>query len=320
MFGIRYLKTAPTTYVLHYKDGRARREGAGASFFYYAPSSTIVAVPLATVDAPFVFNETTADYQPVTIQGQLSFRVVDPKRLAGLLDYSVHPDGSYRSEDPEILPQRLIHAAQVETRAALEGMDLRKVLAAADRIAVETMERLKTAEPILMLGVEILGFSILSLKPTPEMSKALEAEAREALQRRADGAIYARRNAAVEEERKIKESELQTELAVEAKKRQIREAQMAAEIAVEEQRSALIVKRVENDRQDSDSRAYALRTTLEPLKTLDWKTLMCVAAGGADPKLMIALAFRELAENAQKIGELNVSPDLLQTLLKTEKK
>jgi hypothetical protein len=30
---------------------------------------------------------------------------------------------------------------------------------------------------------------------------------------------------------------------------------------------------------------------------------------------MIALAFRELAENAGKIGELNVSPDLLQSLI-----
>ena len=44
---------------------------------------------------------------------------------------------------------------------------------------------------------------------------------------------------------------------------------------------------------------------------------MAVAAGGADPKLMIALAFRELAENAQKIGELNVTPDLLRTLIAT---
>ena len=30
----------------------------------------------------------------------------------------------------------------------------------------------------------------------------------------------------------------------------------------------------------------------------------------------IALAFRELAENAGKIGTLNISPDLLDTVLK----
>jgi hypothetical protein len=58
-----------------------------------------------------------------------------------------------------------------------------------------------------------------------------------------------------------------------------------------------------------------LNATLEPLRGVDWRTLMAVSAGTTDPKLMIALAFRELAENAAKIGELNVTPDLLRTLL-----
>ena len=104
---------------------------------------------------------------------------------------------------------------------------------------------------------------ILAITPTPETSRRFEAEAREALQRRADEAIYARRNAAVEQERSIKESELNTEIAVEAKKRQIRETQMAAEIAVEEQRSELVDPRVENERKDADSAAYALTETTQ---------------------------------------------------------
>jgi hypothetical protein len=33
---------------------------------------------------------------------------------------------------------------------------------------------------------------------------------------------------------------------------------------------------------------------------------------------MIALAFRDLADNASKIGELNVSPELLNSLLKAK--
>ena len=159
--------------------------------------------------------------------------------------------------------------------------------------------------------------SILAIQPTPDTSRALEAEAREALQRRADEAIYARRNAAVEQERLIKESELNTEIAVEEKKRQIRETQMAAEIAVEEQRSQLIDRRVENEHKDADSRAYTLTETLKPLRDLDWKTLMMLGGKNADPKAMVALAFQEMAENAQKIGELNVSPDLLRSLIGT---
>lgn len=33
------------------------------SFFYYAPTSVIVYIPLASTDVPFVFNEVTADFQ-----------------------------------------------------------------------------------------------------------------------------------------------------------------------------------------------------------------------------------------------------------------
>jgi len=319
MFGIRFMKATPTTYVLHYKRGRIRREGLGLSFFYYAPTSTLVAVPVGSADVPFVFNEVTADFQAVTLQGQLSYRVTEPRRLAELLDFSLDAHGRYRSEDPAILRQRLVNAAQILTRAAAQRMTLREVLVSSDAIVRAVLGGLSGSEAVAMSGVEILGLTLLSMKPTPEMSRALEAEAREALQRRADEAIYERRNAAVEQERRIKESELSTEIAVEEKKRQIRETQMSADIAVEEQRAALVEQKATNDKKDADSRAYALEATLKPVRDVDWRTLMAVA-GGSDPKLMIALAFRELAENAQKIGELNVTPDLLRSLLASDRK
>ena len=315
MFAIRFMKAAPTTYVLHFKNGGVKREGPGLSFFYYAPTSTIVGVPLASSDVPFVFNEITRDFQAVSIQGQLTYRVADPKRLASLLDFSVSPSGAYLSSDPEKLEERLVHTTQVLTRGVTQRMTLREVLVASDTLVAEVLPALAKSEAVKMLGLEILSLSVLAVRSTPEMARALEAEAREELQRRADEAIYSRRNAAVEKERQIKESELNTEIAVEEKKKQIRETQMAAEISVEEQRSTLIETRVENERKDADSRAYALRVTLEPLKLMDWKTLMAVGNGGGDPKLMIALAFRELAENAGKIGELNISPDLLNSLV-----
>src|SRR5207244_13158338 len=92
---------------------------------------------------------------------------------------------------------------------------------------------------ITQLGLEILGLSILAIKPTPETARALEAETREQLLKEADEAIYARRNSAVEQERAIKENELNTEIAVENKKRQIRETQMDAERAVQEKEGLL---------------------------------------------------------------------------------
>lgn len=240
MLGIRFTRTSPTSYVLHYKNGEVRREGAGLSFFYYAPTSTLVRVPLESADLPFVFSEVTSDFQEVTIQGQLSFRVTAPKQLASLLDFSVDAKGKFTSEDPERLRQRLVSATQVLTRSVVQKRPLRDVLVSLDAIETEVRKRLAGNEQVEMMGVEIIGISVLSIKPTPEMAKALEAEAREALQRESDEAIYQRRNAAVEQERKIKENELNTEIAVEEKKRTIREKRVAADIAIEEKRAELI--------------------------------------------------------------------------------
>jgi len=242
MLGIRYAKTAPTTYVLHYQGGRLRREGAGLSFLYFAPTATLVEVPLESADLPFVFNEVASDFQEVTIQGQLSYRVRDPKRLAGLLDFSVDAQGDYISDGPELLKTRLVQAVQVLTRAVAQKQPLRRILVSLDEIVAEVRRGLLGSAAVEMLGVEVLGVSILSIKPVPEMAKALEAEARERLKGEADNAIYERRNAAVEKERMIKENELNTEVAVEAKRRTIRETKMAADIAVEEARAALVEK------------------------------------------------------------------------------
>lgn len=317
---IGYLKAAPTTFVLHYSGGRLRREGPGLAFAYLLPTSTIVTVPLASADLPFAFAEVTADFQQVTVQGRLTFRVARPKQLAGLLDYSIHPNGAYRSDDPEKLGERLVQAAQTLAREQLEGATLREALGAADRLGIHVLAGLRAAGLVASLGVEILDLAVTSIRPTPEMARALEAEAREALQRESDLAIYTRRNAAVEQERLIKENELNTENAVVEKQRQIRETRMAADVALEQQRAELIERRSANERKDADTKAYALTATLEPLRQTDWRTLMAVNASSGDPRAMLALAFRELAENAGRIGQLNVTPDLLSSLLGPERK
>lgn len=315
MLAIRFMKAAPTTYVLHYKNGRVRREGPGLSFFYYSPTSTIVTVPMASADAPFAFQESTADFQSVAIQGQLTYRVADAKRLAALLDLSIHPTGVYRSEDYRKLAERLVHTTQTLMRAETQKLTLLEALTSSTMLSTTVLAGLKASEAVSQLGVEIMNLSLLSIRATPEMSKALEAEAREALQRRSDEAIYARRNNAVEQERRIKESELNTEIAVEEKQRQIRETQMAAEIAIEKQRAGLMDQRAENERKEADTRAYSLEATLKPVKDVDWRTLMMLSSQGGDPRTTIAMAFQELAANAQKIGELNISPELLTSLL-----
>src|SRR6516225_6279192 len=276
MLGFRYIKTTPTTYLMQFRKGRVQRQGTGLSFFYFAPSSTLVSVPVGSTDVPFIFNEVSADFQAVTVQGHLTFRVADPRKLAELLDYSLAANGGYAGDDRDKLPLRITHAA---------------------------------------LGVEVLGFSILAIKPMPETAKALEAEARERLLREADDAIYARRNNAVEQERTIRENELNTEVAVQAKQREIEETRLAGQIALEQERRQLVSTEAENSKTRADAQAYAVEATIKPLAALDPKALQVLAARSVDPRLLVAMAFQEIAANAAKVGNLNISPDLLETLL-----
>jgi len=55
MFGIGFVKVQPTTYLIEYRNGRAVREGPGLSLFYFAPRTSLVAVPISSRDVPFIF-------------------------------------------------------------------------------------------------------------------------------------------------------------------------------------------------------------------------------------------------------------------------
>lgn len=334
MFGFKFIKVQPTEYILHYKNGKLVREGAGLSFFCFSLTSSLVRIPVVSVDVPFIFEEVTSDFQSVTIQGQITYRISDPKKISQLMNFTLAPDGKeFATDDPRKLPQRLINHTQVLTRSSLKGMPLRAALGSSDELVISLRQGLQKAEAISSIGIEILGLSILAVKPTPETARALEAEAREQILRQADEAIYSRRNAAVEQERAIKENELNTEIAVENKKRQIKEAQMEAEksvqqkkrelreaematkIALEEKNRELVSLASENVRQEADTKAYGISAVMKVFSQSDPKILQVLASTGMDPGQLVAQAFKDLAEGADKIGQLNISPDLLRELL-----
>ncbi len=318
MLGFGYIKAPPTTYLLHYQSGRLKRHGAGIAFWYFRYNSVLAKLNIGSTDVPFVFNEITADVQEATVQGDLTFRIVDPQKTAALLNFSLDGYGRYATEDPDKLNERLVKAAQIRARAFTQRHSLSELLVKSDEMVEEMLGRLRDSPALSELGVEIMGLSILSIKATPEMTKALQAKSREHLLLEADQAVHLRRNTAVELERQIKENELQTEIAIEAKRRQVRETQIQADIAIEGQRAGLVDQRVSNERKEAEARGDALRATLAPLKDVDWRTLMAIS-GGTDAKAIISMAFRDLADNASKIGQLNISPDLLTSLLQDGK-
>jgi hypothetical protein len=334
MFGFRFIKTQPTTYLLSYRKGKVVAEGAGLSMFYYSPTTTLVAVPVASREEPFIFEKVTADFQTVTVQGHVSFRIADPVKTAALLNFALKPDGvSYASEDPQKLPERVVALAQVLVQQMIQATTLADAIRGAGKLAEGVLQGLRRNQEVIALGIEVLGLAILAVKPTPETGRALEATARESILRQADEAIYARRNAAVENERSIKQSELDTEIAVEQKKRTIRETQMEAEASVrrkknelrqaemesdiklEDRRQAFVKINAENIRTTADAEAQRVAAVVNALKSADPRIVQALAAAGMQPSQLIAQAFGGIAERAERIGQLNMSPDLLQTLM-----
>ncbi|MES5482948.1 SPFH domain-containing protein [Bradyrhizobium sp. INPA03-11B] len=334
MFGLRFIKAQPTTYLMKYRGGAVTQQGAGLSGFYYGPVTSWVAVPIGSRDAAFIFQQIARDFQALTIQGHVTYRISEPQKAAAMLNFTLKADGkTYESDDPEKLPQRILATVEVLAQQAVKELTLKEALQAADRIAGLIEGGLRGRADIAALGLEILGVSIRGVKPTPDTAKALEAEAREAILKNADEAIFARRNFAVEQERAIRESELDTEIAVEQKKRSIRETQMDAEasvaakqaelreagmvadITLESKRKDFVGLNAENTRTLADAEAYRVGALMKIFEGVDTRVIQALAAAGMQPGQLIAQAFSGIAEKAEKIGQLNVSPDLLNTLL-----
>jgi len=293
---IGYFKGQPTEHVIKYSSGRIAREGQGLAFFYLKYNTQIVAVPTSSMDANLMFNEVTSNFQTVTIQGQFTYRIHNPKRAAELLNFTMDP-ATHRhiSNDPDRLAQRITNIIQMETRGEIQQRPLEEVLTQYETIAGRVHGRVKSSALLDPLGADLLSVYFVAAKPTPEVAKALEADYRETLLRKADMAISARRAAAVEEERKIKENELNTEITLEQQRRQL----------IDLQGNNALQEATNHGKALEEEAAYRTRVRQ---KELDLYTAI-------DPRKVLALAMTDLGQNAGRIGNLTITSEILAALL-----
>jgi regulator of protease activity HflC (stomatin/prohibitin superfamily) len=217
----------------------------------------------------------------VAIQGHLTYRFETPLEAAKYLDFSIDPaSGDYHKKAGEKLSQRVINAVQAHTRTAINTFSLDQALTSAKEISNQVLAAVADESSLKKLGVVVESLYFTAITPTPEMQKALEAEYRENLQRNADKAIYDRRGASVEEERKIQQRE------------------MDIEIEIEERRKELVSMQAENSLKLAEAEAKADEMKLNPY-------------GNLAPQALIGLALKEFAGNAGRIGSLNITPDML---------
>lgn len=294
-----YFRAEPHEYVVHFAGGKRRHEGRAQSFWFFGLNSTLAVVPMNIQDAPFVFSDTTSDYQSVTYQGQASFRFTDPLKAVETLNLAVHPrTKAPLSNDLDLLRQRVTSWVNSAASAEIQSRNLITNIRNFEEISQAVYGRIAANPTLAENGIEIVNLVITSIRPTPEVAKAMEAELRESLMRKADEAIYARRTAAVEEERKIKEQE------------------MATELAMEQRRQELIALTSQNQLAEAEARGQAMAAEstyeLEKLrKELDlWKSI--------DAPHVAALGFKKLGESGAQ--QVVITSEVLSALLQTKGK
>ncbi|MFN5801859.1 MAG: SPFH domain-containing protein [Burkholderiales bacterium] len=198
MFGIKFVKFEPGLYVFRLKGGQVIQKGEGLSFYYFAPTTSLVAIPTGSSDVPFIFTEKTIDFQEITVQGQITFRISDPEKTAKLLNYGLNSRTlRYLSDDPEKLPQRLINSVHVVTKSEIKRLTLKASLQSSEEIVRKVVDELSVDKMVQSLGLEILGVSILAVKPNPEKENGLDEDTREEILRESDQAIFMRSNSSV---------------------------------------------------------------------------------------------------------------------------
>lgn len=344
--GIRFRKFQPNDYVMVIKDGDVVKRGLGLSVLYSSMRTNILVVPATAFDGAFAFDElVTSDFQTVCVQGATTYMISNYDQAIKMADFAFD-SGKYERQYAamNVLNKRINNIIKAIVIREVGKRDVRTIITLADEMAMLISNGLSEDETIKSLGIRVIAVNVLGITAKPETRKALEAAAREQILKEQDDAIYVRRNAAIEQERIIKENELNTELKVIEKQREKKERELAtermtierrqeiermqqkheldiaaekieADIKNENEKIKLIDIKAGNDRKVADTKAYEKEIMLKTLNVVDIEIVKALAIAGMDGKTLIAKAFNDIGARADKIENLNITPDLLQNLM-----
>lgn len=277
---LRFRKFQPTDYVMAIKNGKTVKKGSGLTLLYNDFYTSILVAPTMAFDGAFAFDDlVTADYQTVCVQGAVTYIIDDYERAVKMADFAY--DRTYKNKQVNAMNlfcKRINNVIKAIVISETGNREVRAIIKQADDMADFLTDALKKDETIATLGVKILAVNILGITAKPETRKALEAAAREEILKEQDDAIYKRRNAAIEQERIIKENELNTEIKVAEKEKDIKEKEqeikrklLETELEMEMERQEreqeikgkVLASELELERKEKEERVKMQQTELE---------------------------------------------------------
>lgn len=317
--GFRHLRSGPSTHVLQFKAGKLARSGRGVAFWFHPLSTTLAAVPCDDRDESFLFHGRSTDYQDITTQGTITYRVAAPETLAQRVDFAIDTgEGNYEGNPLEQLSQLLVQAAQQHAWDYLASVPVRELLAdGSTRIREQITEGLTSDEKLGAMGIEIVSVRVSDVAPTSELEKALQAPTYEAIHQEADQAMFQRRALAVEKERAIQENELQNKIELSRRESELiaQEGSNARNRATEKAEATRIAAeaKVERDRLEAAAEADGI-TQVEAARVGAERERLAIYRD-LPSHVLLGLAARELAGKLESIEHLNISPDMLGPML-----
>ncbi|MEV0112496.1 SPFH domain-containing protein [Streptomyces sp. NPDC050844] len=316
---LHHLRSAPTAHIRLHKRGRLVHDGPGLSFWFRALSAAISEVPVDDRELAVTFHARTADFQDVTVQATVTYRISDPALAAARVDFAVDPGtGAWRGAPLEQLAALLTESAQQNALDVLARTPLSDALADGVTSVRERISEGLAGEPRLpATGIEVVAVRVVAIRPEPEVERALRTPARERIQQDADRATYERRAVAVQREKAIAENELTSRIELARQEEELVEQRGTnARREAEENAAADAVRaQAEAERTERLARAEAesARTVGEAKAAAQAAWL--AAHSSVDAATLHALAATRLAENVPRIESLTLSPDVLTGLL-----
>ncbi|MFI5529812.1 SPFH domain-containing protein [Kitasatospora sp. NPDC051853] len=329
-FGYRHLRAAPTSYVRHLERGKLRREGAGLAFWFRPLAATISEVPADDRELTLLFHARTADFQDLTVQATVTYRITEPAVAATRVDFGIDlTTGRWRAEPLDQIGGLLTETAQQHALELIARTTLAAALADGITLLRQRIgEGLGGDERLAETGLAVIAVRITALRPEAELERALRTPAREQVQQEADRATYERRAVAVERERAIAENELANQIELARREEELIQQQGANARRQAEQAAADDGIRAEAEAVRRTRLAAAeaeAATILATAKAESDRALGEARAAGeaawlaahqeAGPEVLKALALIRLAEHLPKIDSVTLTPDVLTGLL-----
>ncbi len=314
-----HLRSEAASHVIRYRGGRAVRSGRGVAFWFRPLNTAIAEMPLDDQELPFLFRGRSSDLQEVVAQGIITYRVTDPDTLAGRIDFSIDLATGLHIKAPlDQIAGRLSGLAQQYSWAVMAATPLRDLVTnGINQLRVQIGEGLAADPSLAEMGLAIVSIRVSAVQPSAEVEKELAAPTRERIAADADEAAFARRAAAVDKERAISENELANKIELARRAAELLDQEGANERrrATESAATALISAKseaaVHSVGAAADAEALKLieteRNALEAERIALYRELA--------PTVLFGLAAHEFADKIQTIEHLNVTPDLLSSLL-----